>query len=205
MQPEPPGGPGPNRLVIVLGVVVVVGGYILWKRRSSASGTSATGATMAGTPYGPTPGFGSVVPVILQTPGAGSSVTTPDTGIPGVTDTSTTGTASGVTPTVPAPVPSTSSATGAMTTTPVKPAALKSTVPTFETTRVANPTMGSQLVAAKVPVFRSGNAWYFDPGSIVKIATPAQGSALYKKGYNVIRWGNSLYYNPNEQNIKPRP
>lgn len=189
--PDAPSGPANHtRLYILIGVVVVIGGYILYKRQQSSSGSSSIfggsgtntasllGGASSPSAYGPTAGLGSVVPVIIQTPGSNS----------GSSSTSSTSSSGTVTSSVPSPVPS------SMVGSP--PPATWNSRPTSSVARVPNPSFGSQLVTAKVPVFRSGNAWYYNPSSITRVATPAEAESLSQEGYALPTYGGNIYYNP---------
>lgn len=194
--PDAPEGGGSNRWMIIGGAALLGVLGILWYRhKQSTSGTTSatSGASLGSTPYGPTQGFGSVVPVIIQTP-SGPTIDT------------TGGVATGSS-SVPSPTPTTNGATNLPTAVPVPPSNTRSLSPSFtpqgvnvpQWATIPGPTIGSGLAASGVPWQTSGRAQYYDPSVLREISNPAVGQQLLNEGYNVFAIGGREMYYPGQR------
>ena len=63
---------------------------------------------------------------------------------------------------------------------------------------IPNPSVGSQLSAAKVPWVTVGKSQYYDTQYLTHIPNPSTGSSLFKRGYHIVTMNNAQYYNPYE-------
>ena len=192
MMPDAPNG-GSNRWLVIGGAALLgIGGILWYRRKQAASGSASTtsGASLGSTPYGPTAGFGSVVPVIINTPSGPTVDTSGSTVTPGgdVVPTSTPTTNPTTVPEpVPAAAPSSSSIGG--------PPSL---------VRIPTPPISSAISHAGVPVVTAGHTQYYPQNGLVRISTPKMSSQLSHEGYNVITIGNTQYFNPAQKNLRPR-
>lgn len=213
--PRPEGGSVLQRRIAgipvpVLFVGIVVGAY-LWlrhKQNAAASSSATTGGAQAPTcvavdqfgnciesgltPYGPysydTGGYGGYGygGVTGQQP-----VPTPN---PPTPDMNTTPTPSAPTPAPPVQAP---------TLAPSAPTVVgRGPTPPGYAPIPGGPTLGSEMVAAGVPVKKSGNAYFYPPPDWVRVQTPAESRFLSALGYKVETYGNTQYYNPHQSGVR---